>query len=381
MSESRPYSPPILRLLERLARSVGDPSRTDHPLRRLVRICQWLLWAAVLGYTAGLALWLGWLEYFGDIWWGTWFFLYLPAPLFLFPLSFLMPLALLFDWRALLPGAFCVLLVFGFYDDLQWRWSRAPREPGRELRVLTNNIGQHGKYPLTPFVEQQNPDVILLQEASGKGQGYAQQYGERNLQTSSCGEFVCASRFPIIESTLVKDILCSRHPVAARFVLDINGQRVVVYNVHIASPRSLLGKLRGRGAVAQFLHDLGFAIGRDYGAAEQVADRLAAAQQLAGRVAEETDPVIVAGDFNLPARGRAYHRFAAGLTDTFEARGRGYGFTFPGRTRNPFTLFGPWLRLDLMFVSKDWRVLAAVVEPERPSQHRAVVTTLELREP
>ena len=99
------------------------------------------------------------------------------------------------------------------------------------------------------------------------------------------------------------------------------------------------------------------------------------------RVAAETDPVIVAGDFNLPARGQAYHRFAQDLTDTFEARGRGYGFTFPGRTRNPFSLFGPWLRLDLVFVSRDWRVLSSLVEPKRPSQHRAVVATFEIKEP
>lgn len=381
MSEATPYSPPILRLLERVARSVGDPTQGSHPLRRWIRICQWLLWAATVAYTVGLVFWLGWLEFFGDMWWGSWFFLYLPPALFLFPLFCQVPLALLLDWRALFPPLLCVLLVFGFYDDLEWHWSRSPQTPGNELRVLTNNIGQHGNYPLTPFLDQQNPDVILLQEAFRRGDAYVQQYQERNLQTEYRGEFICASRFPIVESELIKDVLCSGEPVAARFVLDVRGRRVVVYNVHIASPRSLLGKLRGRGAIAQFLHDCGFAIGRNYEAAEKVADRLAAAKRLADRIAQETHPVIVAGDFNIPARGRAYHYLARHLTDAFEVRGRGYGFTFPGRTRNPFSLFGPWLRLDLVFASKDWRVLDSQVEPRRPSQHRAVVATLELKEP
>ncbi len=381
MSEATPYSPPILRLLERLARSVGDPAQGNHPLRRWVRICQWLLWAATVAYTVGLVLWLGWLEFFGDVWWGSWFFLYLPPVLFLFPLFFQAPLALLLDWRALFPPLLCVLLVFGFYDDLEWQWPRSPQNPGSELRIVTNNIGQHGNYPLTPFLDQQNPDVILLQEAFRRGEAYVQQYRERNLQTEYHGEFVCASRFPIVESELIRDVLCSGQPVAARFVLDVGGRRVVVYNVHIASPRSLLGKLRGRGAIAQFLYDCGFAIGRNYEASEKVADRLAAARQLADRIGQETDPVIVGGDFNIPARGRAYHYLTRRLTDAFEVRGRGYGFTFPGRTRNPFSLFGPWLRLDLVFASKDWRVLDSQVEPRRPSQHRAVVATLELKEP
>jgi endonuclease/exonuclease/phosphatase (EEP) superfamily protein YafD len=111
-----------------------------------------------------------------------------------------------------------------------------------------------------------------------------------------------------------------------------------------------------------------------------VAERREAAKELADRIARETDPVIVAGDFNTPARGRVYHAFANELVDTFEKRGRGFGFTFPGKTRNPFSLFGPWLRLDIIFAGKDWRVVDHIVEPDRPAQHRAVVSTLELRE-
>jgi endonuclease/exonuclease/phosphatase family metal-dependent hydrolase len=380
MCEKKPHSPPILRLLQGLARSVGNPDEGSNPLRRFVGICRGLLWVVTLGYAAGLVAWLLWLEHFGDTLWCTWVFLYLPPALFLFPLGLLVPLALLFDWRLLVPGALSIVFVFFFYEDLELQGSRSPRSGATCLKVLSNNIGQHGKYRLTPFLDQQNPDLILLQEAAGRGKGYVEQYGEKGLNTLFAGEFICASRYPLLSGDQVADIRCGGRPVAARFVLDMAGRKVVVYNVHIASPRNLLGKLRGRGLVAQFLHDLGLSIGRDYGAQEKVAARLVAAEALAQRVAEETDPVIVAGDFNIPARGRAYHVFANQLTDTFEARGRGYGFTFPGKTRNPFSLFGPWLRLDMVFAGKDWRVLSSMVEPERPSQHRAIVATLELRE-
>jgi endonuclease/exonuclease/phosphatase (EEP) superfamily protein YafD len=359
---------------------VGNPDEANNPLRRLVGICRALLWVVALGYTAGLVVWLLWLEYFGDTLWFSWVFLYLPPTLFLLPLGILVPLAFLFDWRVLVPCALCIVFVFFFYEDPELQGSRAPSPDATCLKILSNNIGQHGKYRLTPFVDQQNPDLILLQEAVGRGKGYVEQYGKKGLKTVFKGEFICASRYPITSGELVADVQCDDRPVAARFVLDLSGRKVVVYNVHIASPRGLLGKLRGRGLVAQFLHDLGLSIGRDYGAQERVAARLVAAKALAARIAKEEDPVIVAGDFNIPARGRAYHVFSDELTDTFEARGRGYGFTFPGKTRNPFSLFGPWLRLDIIFAGKDWRVLNSIVEPDRPSQHRAVVATLELKE-
>ena len=38
------------------------------------------------------------------------------------------------------------------------------------------------------------------------------------------------------------------------------------------------------------------------------------------------------------------------MTDAFTRAGRGWGLTFPGVTRNPLTVFGPWLRLDYFFV-------------------------------
>jgi len=382
MPEKNTHSPPILRLLQTLARSVdSQDSEGPSPLQRFVHFCQVLLWIATGGYALGLGVWLLWLEHAGDTWWCTWFFLYLPPALFLFPLGLLVPLALLLDWRQLTVHGLCVCAVFLLYDDPEWHISRSPRDGSTVLRVLSNNIGQHGKHALTPFVEQQDPDLILLQEALGKGPGYVKQYGERGLHTEYEGEYVCASRYPVVSSELLADITCAGRAAAARFVLNAQGQRLVVYNVHIASPRNLLGKLRGRGFVAQLLHGFGISAGRDYGATAQVAERLRTAEELAERIAQETDPVIVAGDFNIPARGRAYHFLADELTDAFEVRGRGYGFTFPGKTRNPLSLFGPWLRLDLVFASDEWRVLNCIVEPDRPSQHRAVVATIELKEP
>ena len=59
--------------------------------------------------------------------------------------------------------------------------------------------------------------------------------------------------------------------------------------------------------------------------------------------------------------------------------GSGLGYTFPGTTRNPLSLGGPWMRVDHIFFDSDWRALESLTESERPSQHRAVFSALELK--
>ena len=91
---------------------------------------------------------------------------------------------------------------------------------------------------------------------------------------------------------------------------------------------------------------------------------------------DERRPVLVAGDFNLPDRGFLYRMFRRNMVDAHKARGRGYGYTFPGDTKNPLTLFRPWLRLDYVFAGFEWKILRCRTEPSRRSQHRAVAVRL-----
>ena len=85
--------------------------------------------------------------------------------------------------------------------------------------------------------------------------------------------------------------------------------------------------------------------------------------------------VILVGDFNVPARGYIYGALSDAFNDTFVDGGRGFGFTFPGETRNPLTFNQPWLRIDHAFTSGGLSTNYAEVEKGRSSQHRGLAVS------
>ncbi len=141
------------------------------------------------------------------------------------------------------------------------------------------------------------------------------------------------------------------------------------------SPRGDFAKLAGLGLLREVA-------GRnrrrsdDMSFGEAMTARVQLARDLAGVLSGETRPFVALGDFNMPPDGYVHHVITAGLADCFEKAGRGFGFTFPCDTANPLTLGGPWLRLDYIIAGPGWRALECRVEPDRRSQHRAVVATL-----
>jgi endonuclease/exonuclease/phosphatase family metal-dependent hydrolase len=246
------------------------------------------------------------------------------------------------------------------------------------LRILTNNIGQSNRQSIKPFVNAEDPDVLALQDAKGRGYRYVARYPKYHV--ASRGEFILISRYRVGRSGLVKIPNVNANPVAAWFELEFHGRTIRVYNVHLPTPRTELGRVRGLGMVKELLRPYVKGPGyQGWSYRKALQQRRALVEGLANVLAEEQLPCIVAGDFNLPDQGYFYSCFAKLLTDSFQVRGRGYGFTFPGTTRNPFTGFGPWLRVDYIFCSPEWKVLYCRTEPDRRSQHRAVAARLVLR--
>ena len=107
--------------------------------------------------------------------------------------------------------------------------------------------------------------------------------------------------------------------------------------------------------------------------------RLEQLEELRAAVAADPNPAVIAGDFNVPAGGYIYRRLRRDWGEAHHDVGSGFGYTFPGATRNPLSLGGPWMRLDHIFFDRRWRALESVTERDRPSQHRAVFAVLELR--
>lgn len=82
-------------------------------------------------------------------------------------------------------------------------------------------------------------------------------------------------------------------------------------------------------------------------------------------------PTIIAGDFNAPANDSVYRMLGDRFTDTFDASGTGWGNTYHRRL--------PILRLDHIYVSREFLPVRSTVVTIPESDHRMVVSDLILK--
>ncbi len=316
-------------------------------------------------------------------WWGerNWLLsilLFVPGVLWLVPFLLLSPFHLIF--RPALCGITlaATLLICFIYLDFCWSFSTDKNEAG--LAVVTANIGERKFRTLTAFLEREKPDVIALQDAGQRGHSLSIQYPDRSVATLD--EYVLVSRFPIQDSGLLSELRYGSRSIGAWYELEYDGQALVIYNIHMPTPRPEFIKLRGRGFLAEAIGGGGiYSKETRKSCAEFFEARIRLARGLMELLRREKRPFLVVGDFNMPANGYIWDLFHSQLTDAFGAKGRGYGFTFPSTAGNFLSLFGPWLRLDYLFAGNNSHPVSCRVEPRQPGQHRAVVAQFEITKP
>ena len=338
-------------------------------LQLLRRALGWL----TLAYLGSLLIAMIALEWWGERLWVFSLLLYAPAQMLLLPLLVLTPLCLLARPRLCLWHLAGVLvLAFGY---MTFRWSGSSRTSEKMITAVTFNAGESSKPQFAEFIDREKPDVILLQDARGRGPEYAAKLP--GSYVAAHDQFVFVSKFPIRKSVLLTEPNWAGRPVAARFEVVVNDRPLVFYSVHLPTPRQELARFVGG---RRFLGDL---VGRSHrepgfgNYREWLAQRIALGRALAKVFHDEPQPFIVAGDFNMSDHGYIYHLFAREMTDAFTRSGRGWGLTFPGTTRNPIAGFGPWLRLDYFFTGRGWRAVECRPEPGHKSQHKAVLCRFE----
>ncbi|MCB1204794.1 MAG: endonuclease/exonuclease/phosphatase family protein [Verrucomicrobiae bacterium] len=234
---------------------------------------------------------------------------------------------------------------------------------------------------LQPFKNQVLPDLLLLQDAGGRSAGYLASEGYEEFPYGlDLAEFTLLSRHPILSAAPVEiEHDRDKAPIAARFVIDFKGIQVAVYSVHTVSPRDTLQYYR-RGAFLYGLFGLpGTPLAKKRHENQVYWDeRITEARTLRDRILADPLPVIIAGDFNAPAGGYIHGLFRSRFQDAHAEAGHGFGYSFPGTTRNPLSLGGPWMRIDYLFCDEHWRPTWCITEADRPSQHRAVAAQFEL---
>ena len=307
----------------------------------------------------------------GERHWLTGTLLFLPPVLWLSPLAGLTPLALGWARVALLWHLLAVLAVAIFSVD----YGRARPEPasGALRTIVSNNTGERDFAGLVALVKEVQPDLVALQESSpAEAWTLSRLLGNRHV--AYVGEFMIVSRFPIRQSRPIPGLESTGRSIAARFELDCEGRPLVLYVVHLPTPRMEFELLRGAGVMVEWRRGGGIfspAVRREY--AKAMRRRVELAENFAEQLAAEQGPVLVVGDFNAPAQGYVRRLFSGRFTDFFSASGRGLGLTFPGISSTPLSWSGPWLRLDYAFGSAGIRPVETRVESRSRAQHLAVV--------
>jgi endonuclease/exonuclease/phosphatase family metal-dependent hydrolase len=183
-------------------------------------------------------------------------------------------------------------------------------------------------------------------------------------------QFFLASRWPIHVFHEPSELTIGGHQRSPRFVYATLGSPLGpldVFILHPISPRDALDDAR---ALAR---EPGQAAGVRRTTADNTALRRLQVRTAAALAAASKNPVILAGDTNLPGSSALLAELLERWQDGFDAVGRGFGYTFPVGRR------GAWMRIDRILASRQLRFLTFAVGRGRGSDHRAVWADLELR--
>jgi endonuclease/exonuclease/phosphatase family metal-dependent hydrolase len=272
-------------------------------------------------------------------------------------------------WRLLLAQIASVFLVIFPLMGFVLPGPRLAKVEGGTVRVLSFNVDGSvgGAKAVVDEIDAHAPDIALLQEV-GNGDELVRLLRERFPVVHWTTQFIVATRFPTVESPEPDRLEYDGRHRTPRFlkeVIDTPLGRIVFYNVHPISPREGFIALRMRGIRAALL-------GRSQGPLmDNVGLRTLQVDTFFQAAAAETDPVVVAGDTNLPDPSVTLRRHLSQFEDAFSTASWGFGYTFPTDKK-----WGPAMRLDRIFASSKLRFTRFEIGQSRVSDHHCVVADI-----
>jgi vancomycin resistance protein VanJ len=347
--------------------------------KRSTGLWGWLLTVLAIGYPAALLAVILTLRFVGERWWLSAALLYLPRIGFALPLPFIVLLLLVSRRYWLLLGQVAALLLLLFpLMGLQLPGAPSPTPGALHLRVMTYNVATapHGPEPILEELRGTDADVILLQETD-PAQYAAFRSGLPGYEVHTSGQFLLASRFPVVETIQppqLEHLGKARSPRFVYYHLTTPAGPLTIFDVHPISPREALAELRGEGIKNEVESGRllrGTASGK---VMENTELRLKQLEMIADIAHRSAAPVLIAGDTNMPSLSWAMAHLFGNYRDGFSEAGSGFGYTFPAPRH-------PWMRIDRVLADPRFRVVGFRVVQSRASDHYPVVADLELPAP
>lgn len=246
-----------------------------------------------------------------------------------------------------------------------------PQKKSKHLRVMTYNVhgcsGMDGKISaarIARVIEQFEPDIVALQELDF-GRRRSERHDQPRLIAAALG--MSAEFCP----TVVHDGEQYGHALLSFLPMKILRTAVFEkrFGQHVEPRGALWAQLEIAGATVNLMNTH-FGLGRR--------ERLTQAHELLsenwiGKI-PEAEPAIVCGDFNMTPNSRPYHEIARRLRDVQ----RFDGFV----SRNTYSTFHPFTRIDHIFVSRHFTIEKVLVPRNDlirvASDHLPVIADLKL---
>lgn len=325
---------------------------------RLSTVLSWAAWAYLLSLCATAAAF----RLVGEGSWLVLVALYLPRWPLALPLVVLSLGLLVAGRRRLLwTQAASALLVAFPLSGLQLRFRAGGRVEGPTIRVLSYNVwqGMRGSSALRAEVLAARPDLVLFQTSSREADRVFEDPYFARWTVRREARLTLASRYPVGDCRTAEGLSTESGPPFVRCTVATPLGLVDVFNVHAISPRRGLDRLRLAARSGRFPDAAAVA--------EVLGNRDVRERQIRGlaeAAAASVNPVLIAGDTNLPGGSRILRRHLSSYRDAFEEAGAGFGYTFP-------TVDGrPWMRIDRALAGAGLRFVAARPGGDEASDHR-----------
>lgn len=214
------------------------------------------------------------------------------------------------------------------------------------LKIVTFNMGRSSEG--VGWLRDLEADLVVLQEV------------EQPLPTDL---------YPYQIEQPGKRWLLSRYPVVSqddeapqpRVVLDVDGQKIAVYNISMPVPIADLERF----SISANIPIIGKLVNYDEDRRNEEI------MILRDFLENETLPYVVAGDFNMSQHALIYSDLALDMTDAFRATSAGLGVTWSAESI-------PLLRLDYIWISDTLRAIASDIGPALGGDHLPVIATVDL---
>jgi len=294
------------------------------------------------------------------------------TPFYFLPLIVLLPLALAFKTRRVALQLVVLVAIGAAAYGPRFIPRATAASEDNSLRVLTFNVwgGNQRLNDVEQWLREQNADVVMLQEVTGPiylftntslrdiypYQSDVTMWGNTTL-----------SRYPISNEEMLD--VGDGAPTQHRLTLDVNGESVMIYNIHLHVPTQEASQLN--------LPDIHPVVNLALHFNPERRDNQI--RNLVNMLENESGPTIVAGDFNTSDQSAIYGELAAVMRDSFAEAGVGFGTSWRTDVDGSTPSFlPPLVRIDYVWHSSQFRAVSAQQGPVLGSDHLPLVATLEL---